>query len=138
MKALTAQELRIGNYINDINHPERECQVFRLTCGTDYNIAYSYGKCYEDGYANDKLDQLQPIPLTEEWLLKFGWNYHKSEDCVYYSHSWGKNGMEIIVKDYHYKGFELELGKARFKSIEYVHQLQNLYFALTGNELTIR
>jgi hypothetical protein len=63
----------------------------------------------------------KPISLTEKWLVKFRLMSIKTElgfwnngDAIYFSY-----------------GFE--------KSIElkYVHQLQNLYFALTGEELTI-
>lgn len=81
-------------------------------------------------------EYIKPIPLTEEWLLKFGFFVSTRKNCYY--KNWGTNGVELIVHDYHYKGgFEYELGSNKYKVVEYIHQLQNLYFALTGEELTI-
>lgn len=83
--------------------------------------------------------QLFPIPLTEEWLLKFGF-----EDVtgVYYTlHISPDFKLLLIPAD----GFYPQLNKAdengwqsvSLNKIEFVHQLQNLYFALTGEELLI-
>ncbi len=137
---MKATELRIGNIIGDGRFMFTVIGIKGgIVDGSVYGVLKM--KEIEDFYSMETYSlnefNIEGISLTEEWLLKFGWGYHKSEDCIYYSKSWGKNGIEIIVKDYHYSGFELELGKARYKFIEYVHQLQNLYFALTGNELTI-
>lgn len=61
--------------------------------------------------------------LTEEWLLKFGietdflqWSIQKHVDgyLIYRGHGC----IHVVIK--------------------YVHQLQNLYFALTGKELEVR
>ena len=57
--------------------------------------------------------KIEPIPLTEEWLIRFGFK----KDMVLLTNSDGDN---FYLSDF---------------KIEYVHQLQNLYFALTGNEL---
>ena len=74
------------------------------------------------------------IPLTEEWLIKFG--FEKVEETLYESFdksfgvengfttmSWMENTLSIDMMDI---------------KCEYVHTLQNLYFALTGEELTIK
>jgi hypothetical protein len=34
--------------------------------------------------------------------------------------------------------FETEIGECLYKTIDYVHELQNLYFALTKKELTMK
>jgi hypothetical protein len=81
------------------------------------------------------IEELAGVKLTDEWLLKFG----------------GKNGELIIIDALGYPDSDLYIGKAnngkfylwndadgyRFgPEIKYVHQLQNLFFALTGEELT--
>ena len=74
----------------------------------------------------------EPIPLTEEWLLKFG--FEKKEgyyDRYYYS----IDGMNIKIDD---DMFETEVGECLYKSIKYVHQLQNLFFAINDEELTMK
>jgi hypothetical protein len=79
-----------------------------------------------------RTQDFQPIPLTEEWLLNFGFEYHHDTphpNKVFRKlHTEGFIDLEQI-KHYYYGG--------SFTSVEcrYVHQLQNLYFALTGKEL---
>lgn len=84
------------------------------------------------------LECSRPIPLTEEWLIKLGfqsggakqWLFitlDKKDESYLYFNPLGKgiaidqNGTEC--------SYEIELN--------YVHQLQNLYFSLTGRELTV-
>ena len=78
-----------------------------------------------------------PIPLTEEWLLKFGFKFYEPlshyriviDDVWYY-----------VNKDFYFSFCNLKADESQhmpYKKLKYVHQLQNLYFALTGEELTI-
>lgn len=69
----------------------------------------------------------RPIPLTEEWLLKLGFRRSTDNDCVF------SNGTLAVFFDKTDSFCELKGAKPK-----YVHQLQNLYFALTGEELTIK
>jgi hypothetical protein len=70
---------------------------------------------------------VQPIPLTEDWLLKFGFVSNPYEDRY-------EKGTIHIECD-KTKGATY-LWIENMPHIKYVHQLQNLYFALTGEELT--
>ena len=89
-------------------------------------------------FFKDKLffqgEEMQPIPLTEEWLSKFGFIKEVIiEDGITYNHYYNGNPIELYGYDaqiYFDKGWDTEL--------KYVHQLQNLNFALTGNELNIK
>jgi hypothetical protein len=122
---IKANELRIGNYL--------QTKDFKLTSITDIwliNIKsdqeiYTF---YCFGY---KQDEVIPILLNEEWLLKLGF-----QNC---------NGG--LTPDYNFNGIEINFERfleASFYSynevakFQYVHQLQNLYYALTGEELTIK
>ena len=67
----------------------------------------------------DHPDRFAPIPLNEEWLIKFRWNPPKD---IGVSFSLTTDEIHFVAGNY-------------YKKIEYVHQLQNLYFALTGQEL---
>ena len=76
------------------------------------------------------LEDVKPIPLTEEWL----------ERCGFYGRNdfkWiGKVGIQSVDGKYYF-AFK-DMGNVMFRSIvecKYVHALQNLYFALTGQEL---
>jgi hypothetical protein len=68
----------------------------------------------------------QPIPLTEELLVKFGFKKDKI-DSTYY-----KDDFEICLP------FFVRWKESHLSGINHVHQLQNLMFALTGEELTTK
>lgn len=74
---MEANKLRIGNWIKEpIEIGGRIVQVERID--TD-----------KDGY-NHYLDHCNPIPLTEEWLLKFGFD-SISEINSFTENYWNKN-----------------------------------------------
>lgn len=68
------------------------------------------------------LDRLIGIPLTEEWLLNFGYKFAQGHYFILGHSIWVCNDLLICNKN----GI----------IIKYVHQLQNLFFALTNKELT--
>ena len=77
----------------------------------------------------------KPIPLTEDYLLKFGFRLVKHNIQDYYI----IKGLFILKKNFYMNGFSFKLfGKEDICSVVYVHELQNLYFALTNQELTIQ
>lgn len=67
----------------------------------------------------------EPIPLTEEWFYKFGFSK---------SNGWfEKNGIELFnIADLYFRA-----NHPIKADVKFVHQLQNLYFALTNEELII-
>jgi hypothetical protein len=71
-------------------------------------------------------DLFKPIPLTEEWLLKFGFKEDIGEPERFFNDfiSLTKYGIHRVIE---YNGFDF--------TITYAHELQNLYFALTKTEL---
>jgi hypothetical protein len=127
---MKAEELRFGNYLIEIDHNEEEelTKVFGVIMGVinplvneDYNGGAFGQKKYYQGC------KYKPIPLTEDWLLKLGFeemNLHLN---------WKKRNHQMILND---GVFRIWLNGYN-KEIKYVHQLQNLYYALTGEELTI-
>ena len=125
---LTATELRIGNWVFS-----KETNNIQKITGLTEDIPFIDSITFD--YQN--YDEIEPIPLTEEWLLKFGFEkdgYNCEKPFFFY---FEKNGIRIN----NYYGYFLDnpnerVGKRLF--IKHVHQLQNLYFALTGEELTIK
>ncbi|HUX56238.1 MAG TPA: hypothetical protein VMV77_04645 [Bacteroidales bacterium] len=139
---MKATELRIGNKLFD--YAGREITVRCISIPLQLK-EYFVG-CNEN-HSNYTMDELKPIPLTEEWLLKFGFGRYK--DSEYKARAWTLDDRileKIGVTAYHF--YMLKTGgkfQARtgwmdscgLRYIQYVHQLQNLYFALTGEELII-
>jgi hypothetical protein len=79
---------------------------------------------------------VKPIPLTEEWLLRLG--FEKWNDCCYCN---GKLVVEGLFKNFNESISLLRCGNddyVELTNINYVHSLQNLYFALTCEELTLK
>ena len=121
---MKANELRIGNRVN-INGEVIAIKSIEFNpASQDYYIRV----CYPHNYIQLKVEALEPISLTEEWLLKFGFkNKDKKKNWIYSAYGLKINNGKIISG----------LG-GKMVCVEYVHQLQNIYFALTNEELTIK
>ena len=119
---MEASELRIGNWINTI---EGLTQIKGMT--EEGIMATSI----MDG--GDLLAWGDPISLTEEWLLRFG--FEKIGGYLWDCKKLGEN--RFLNNPFSPTHFEVR-GFIPKSHIQYVHQLQNLYFALTGEELTIK
>lgn len=112
---MKANELRIGNYVNHNQYSAKVTGIELNRLCVDPSV-YPY-----IGY-----DEIKPIPLTEEWLLKFGFDF-KIDYLLQ------KNGFSIVFE--HKGNFLMGYLESIGIDIEYVHTLQNLFFALTGEEL---
>ena len=117
---MTASELRIGN-------------KFYLPNGEVGIISY-----HEIRLMIVALDKpnYQPIPLTEEWLLTFGFKIDTKN--FNWNAGIGVNEIGDFKLSLRYTESFGWFFKSRCTPIKYVHQLQNLYFALTGEELTFK
>lgn len=130
---IQANELRIGNWVldSDRDNPYFH-QVVRIETkeytewdsGNEFNIV-----CLLEGTKDSYFEIIpSPIPLTEEWLVRFG--FRKTFDSPFEYFEWTDHNLQLSEK------FDCYLGKFT-QPIKYVHQLQNLYFALTGEELKL-
>lgn len=85
-------------------------------------------------------DELEAIPLTEEWLLKFGFGSNFTSDPqernASKAHYFGD--FKIHQPEENYQKFMFCADDFGIMNILFVHQLQNLYFILMGEELTIK
>ena len=110
---IQANELRIGNLVNSKNDG-----IISITNISEKSVAVSEAHCYN----HIPVEFISPIRLTEEWLLKFGYDLITENHYAISGHLiWICNDLFICDKN----GIILK----------HVHQLQNLYFALTGCEL---
>jgi len=76
-----------------------------------------------------------PIPLTPEWLERLGFEKRESGVC----YEWW-NGINEVTHDWLVSITEMKDNGQFFyrngkHTIKYVHQLQNLFFSLCGEEL---
>lgn len=126
---MKASDLRIGNLIyNGIG------EVFPVNGETINN--FNAGQAV--------LGVFKPIPLTEEWLIKMGFekDYKLEELEENRLKQWGYGDIQyanFIRICYHETGkFTTSFHGTPLTKPKCVHQLQNLYHSLTGEELTIK
>ena len=150
MKAeVTINELRVGNLLKD--------PILKIEVTAKLLLAFEENEGYINLY--------RPIPLSEERLLKFGfevkpiskWN---GNDADYRPENVSTEQRDFVLDSFilRYEIFTFNnvseittycginsswYPKVYFDSVplyrlKYIHQLQNLYFALTGEELTIK
>ena len=103
-------ELRIGNWIQ-FRYTETPVRITLRDFVREYN--------------DEHLEDYEPIPLTEEWLERFGFEY---SDLNGDSGLWKIPPFQIYGKCNQFI-YEYAL------DVNYMHSLQNLYYALTGEEL---
>ena len=108
-----------------------EAKEFRI--GNAYRW-YADGKYYyyivkEKDFASGYLRNFEPITLTEGMLLKCGFERALNQ----YKKTTKTKPFIIIFLENQFQYDDL-----RYRTnLKYIHQLQNLYFALTGEELEI-
>jgi hypothetical protein len=132
---MDAKDLRIGNWIFDASESQENYRVEEIRKDSEgfegYYIVYRNGSF--KSVLDDELSSIEPIPLTKEWLLKFGLlNLNDIETLG------GSVFIDIKNKSFGIGGSDsVTNGMIYYAECEHVHQLQNLYFALTGEELKI-
>lgn len=84
----------------------------------------------------------KPIPLTEDWLLKFKEIYLIGKCSSRYAYREGYYcfGSLYLSKDFELctEDYDSDCMPGLCTQIKHVHQLQNLYFALENKELEIK
>jgi hypothetical protein len=123
---MKASELRIGNYFIE----EKRNELIKV-------IEISESKIFFSGDFKGKW-HAKAIPITEEWLLNLGFEeIYNSEFRLKFDHITHREiGFYFSkVEDKLMQGFRFY---GHYIKVEHVHQLQNLYFALTGEELTLK
>ena len=121
---LDAKDLRIGNLIKWISTNTVEVVQEINSCGKYHLIN------------NVQITDAESIELTEEWLLIFGFERHELDNWFYLKiiNDWTRLNINI-------NGSVCELSISNHGAVinvAYVHQLQNLYYALTQTELTLK
>ncbi len=122
---MEARELRIGNLIKSGKG------IYKVISISHYKDSTDIITVSNDGVVIPYPCTYKPIPITEEWLLQFGFEYFEENNSYqlfteFGFYIWGRinDGFNIYVNSD-------EVGE----NIKYIHTLQNIYFALTGTEL---
>lgn len=116
---IQANELRRGNHFQGV--------VVESITRTGINFT-----CQYEGYIEKPFEELSPIPLTPELLEKCGFEFSEAFFKTYIN--------EPLFLQEEADAFYMIYSNMRInpkKPLKYLHELQNLYFALTGEELEV-
>ena len=129
--SVTKNELRIGNwlFVDEMRNNHMISQIRE----TMVNVEYIRIDTNELHCSLISIDRLKGIEINEILLSNLGFkkcefnipDKYKREDCPFNIKFRKENGFTVEYKYGHVY-------------LKYAHQLQNLYFALTGRELTDR
>lgn len=121
---MKSNELRIGNLLYD--NKDRLCKVEEIRIDE-----------FKAPAIKGPITSLpnKPIPLDEEWLKSFGFDYDFSEK----DHNAMKKD-EFVIHNYWHSGKwnNFYLDREMKWKVNCVHELQNIHFMLTGEELKIK
>ena len=128
---MKASELRIGNYIKLMFNYE-DYETIQVTSDELVSV-------------DKKQADYEPLPLTEEWLYKFGFKDIDKGDNDYITYT-DPNHDYYLQLDVRRKGGKYSILDNSFNDLRdfsmvdimYVHQLQNIYFALTNEDLQLK
>jgi hypothetical protein len=98
-------------------------------------------KVHADYFKTNLIKNIKGIPLNRNWLLRFG--FLKTKYGYELDHFETPMGRPYFTLEYSIDHklmqiYPLDEGRMDLSHINYVHQLQNLYFAITGQELELK
>lgn len=123
------------------NLVEFESQICEVLAVNKYGVEIKLN----DGHPTfSRFEDVKPIPITEEWLLKFGFEFSFGINNRYLK-DYGAFYFTIMIMNDD-KSYQVSLSNHEKKEgepipvvglgiIKHIHELQNLYFALTKKEL---
>jgi len=125
---ISCYELRLGNHVLVNNNVHKVCAITKTTVFT-----VDADESKEQIAAEHRLEDVQPVPVTDTILQECGFLYQE------YFKFWqlvttGSRSEMDIDNDYDLIDF---MRRPIVKKLQSLHQLQNLYFLLKGQELTI-
>jgi hypothetical protein len=103
---MKANQLRIGNKVS------YEGSNVTVNTISDEEVTFSDYVSFD----YPQIEDISGIELTEEWMVRFGWKDGFAKGMLI------RYGLKIRLL-----GHDMDT--------QYLHQLQNLYFSLTGEEL---
>lgn len=144
---MKAEDLRIGNIVQNSKGEQIIIESLSESGGLNgYSWSNTHYGNHSGGFEWElNINDVTPIPLTEEWLLKFGFS-DKEYKPGFIGIDIGNTDFtltkpNIESKDVTLKHFSFHCsygGWPRYKEFAFVHDLQNFFWALHGEDLKIK
>lgn len=133
-------ELRVGNYVK---YNKNIVSVYSISNPFPDKDKHFDNKekvtLWINGLIDATIEEIEPIPLTEELFKKNGFIKQIDwEEVLYYR----SEDMRMEVYENYY-GWVVNIDDEKFtmvfsNNLKYVHELQNAYYISTGEELNIK
>jgi hypothetical protein len=127
---MQANELRIGNWYND----KRINRDFVVHGVSKHGIDHG-----DIDYSPTRIQNAMPIPLTEEWMTRFGFKKENTGGAGPQD-NWAGMPAYSFEGEWLFRGSPSCLHLVGYfnTTVRYVHQLQNIYWCLFGKELELK
>ena len=122
-----ANELRIGNWVSFEKEPFIVTGINQIFNDEPYEVQLKdSGGMFQDVGIED----ISPIPITSDWLIKLGFKDEGKEMC-----------LSVLQYKIQYSGWSPDILVSCKEDnlvikVKHIHHLQNIIFALTNSELT--
>ena len=113
--------LRVGNYVNEFGIIKKATPLLIL-------------KLHQIEQANKVCLDITSINLTEDLLIELG--FKKSLYKKYWGQEFYKKGISIYLEDGEFRFYSYS--NRAWTIYEYVHEIQTLYYILTGKEVEFK
>lgn len=123
MKKVTARQLMIGDWVKWRSYTRSVRWISESHIILNWTVDFQTEKECIAFTAT-------PIPITEEWLKRNGWEMFNPRELVYY------NGIKRMFYSFSEKRFSNDGFNA--PNIAYIHQLQQAYRLATNKELKVK
>lgn len=129
---INANELRIGNWVH---HSKEWSSINNGPFDTPgFDFQWEERHWYMIGECTLSPDIVDPIPITSEWLVRFGFTNESAwffrNDKMVIETFLSKNEWAARIRT-------SEESSTYLCQIKYIHQLQNLFYYITNTELTL-
>lgn len=138
---MVIEELRIGNYVEYNGCTGVVCAIHSpMPCEDEHFRGIGVVELILRGIVTARIDEIKPIPLTEELLLRFGFELDdEDEDKYIISGDVCDYILEKTFDGTYIIGVNHGDNTLYFSwDIIHMHQLQNIIYSLTGQELEIK
>ena len=115
-------ELRIGSYVDYFG----KRKVIDVINDTRRIVEF------DDAQIERDINLIKPIHLTEDWLLRFGFKKRNDKTFTY------DRFVLYFVSKYEFWYLNDRRTNVYFTKVEFVHELQNIIFAMNGEELEVK
>lgn len=128
-------QLRVGNFIGSDLKADPQNFFTVLEVGDTMKVcdgAYSLKDIDERRMLTNFIDvsNFEGIPLSEDWLIKFGFTKEKQ--------FWSFEGFKVWESETNGKTHFYHINSEIIIYFETVHKLQNVYFSITDEELLMK